>query len=182
METKSSKSIQILLGIIAIALIAIVVFLVKKNNNSLPTKISDNIPADATSKSENINVLQNTEKSTEFIQYTNSVGSFNYKKSVKVFSLKDSPNIIKIGLSENDPNLETVEFLPDMSGMDVTPYLDNADYKNEVHGNNSFEVFESIEGDYYKHFVLINGNKSISILSKNKEIQYIDLNTVFFNK
>jgi hypothetical protein len=176
MENKSSKSIQILLGIIAIVLVVIVVLLVRKNSDIYSEKENQ--------KSEVV-ITNNPEKelkTSEFTKYVNNSVSFSYKNGSKIVDSRNIPNVIKFGISENDPSLETVEIIPDMNGADVTPYLDNAQYKKEVYGENTFEVFESTEGDYYKHFVLVKENVAISIVSKNEKSQYIDLSTVSFNK
>lgn len=164
----NSKFTQILLIIIAIVLAIIAIFLVKNNQSNYFTTDSN---SDVQEK-----VIKNNLRT-----YSNSFGKFSYSNSAKIIP-SNNQEVINVGVDGNDQNLETVEFISDMSGMDITPYLDNAQYKKETHGNNTFEVFESIEGKYYKHYVLIDGNKSISIFSQGGDSKYIDLSTVSFTK
>jgi hypothetical protein len=171
MQNKSSKSIQILLSVIIIILIVIMVLLVHKNKNESEITSSQDI----TYHTDTNNTVKNDMNTQKLVVFQNDTASFSYKNTAKIIG---SGNIVKVGTSENDSALETVEFLPDMNGMDATPYLDNAQYKKEVHGANTFDVFESTEGNYYKHFVLIKGNKAVSIYSKVAQSAYIDLNTV----
>lgn len=172
----SKLVIGILVLIIILLLVGIVGLFSKQSRMSYQYAKSNQVKSVKVEKN-NLGLItsENNSVGTEKI-YKSSLGSFSYNGSASIIPNK-SIGVINVGKDEKDPYIESIVFISD---ADETPaFYDNADYQSESIGKNNFESFENTEAGY-KHFVLVQGKKAISVTVKAGGPRYVDLGSISF--
>jgi hypothetical protein len=152
MENKSSKSIQILLGIIAIVLVVIAVLLVQKNNKSSQTRILNNEQTDVASKSENTDTIVNPKLSPSVVPATQPANESTYLYRKHGFEIELPKGFIPQEIEgETGPTI-SIE-LPNSDGWLISVsdavwwekynVIDQADFiRDQKVGNTLFKVYK----------------------------------------
>jgi hypothetical protein len=161
MENKSSKSIQVLLCIIAIVLVVIAVLLVRKNNNSSQTKILNDAQTDVTSKSENMDTIISSKPSPSSVPTTLPVNESTYLYRKHGFEIT-LPKNFNISYSGEPGNLNILN-LPNNGSL---IYYKDASTREKELKNSDIKLYdfigeEKIGETIFQHYQLINTKENI---------------------